>query len=89
MSEYHTPVMLDESVSALVTNPDGVYADATFGGGGHTAELLSRLHDGARVIALEAVATLPNFFHAYTMARASSPSIVTGMPSGTPRTIRA
>ena len=79
MSEYHTPVMLDESVSALVTNPDGVYADATFGGGGHTAELLSRLHDGARVIA----------FHAYTMARASSPSIVTGMPSGTPRTIRA
>ena len=52
MSEYHTPVMLDESVSALVINPDGVYADATFGGGGHTAELLSRLHDGARVIAL-------------------------------------
>ena len=54
MSEYHTPVMLDESVSALVTNPDGVYADATFGGGGHTAELLSRLHDGARVIAFGA-----------------------------------
>ena len=53
MSEYHTPVMLDESVSALVTNPDGVYADATFGGGGHTAELLSRLHDGARVIAFD------------------------------------
>ena len=53
MSGYHTPVMLDESVSALVTNPDGVYADATFGGGGHTAELLSRLHDGARVIAFD------------------------------------
>ena len=53
MSEYHKPVMLDESVSALVTNPDGVYADATFGGGGHTAELLSRLHDGARVIAFD------------------------------------
>lgn len=53
MSEYHTPIMLDESVSALVTNPDGVYADATFGGGGHTAELLSRLHDGARVIAFD------------------------------------
>ena len=45
--------MLDESVSALVINPDGVYADATFGGGGHTAELLSRLHDGARVIAFD------------------------------------
>ena len=58
MSEYHTPVMLDESVSALVINPDGVYADPTFGG----------------------VATPPNFFHADTMARASSPSIVTGTP---------
>jgi len=53
MSRYHTPVMLDESVSALVTSLDGIYADATFGGGGHTAELLSRLHDGARVIAFD------------------------------------
>ena len=33
MSEYHIPVMLAESISALVTNPDGTYADATFGGG--------------------------------------------------------
>ena len=53
MSQYHTPVMLDESVSALVTRLDGIYADATFGGGGHTAYLLSRLHDGARVIAFD------------------------------------
>ncbi len=53
MSQYHIPVMLDESVSALVTHPDGIYADATFGGGGHTAEILSRLHDGARVIAFD------------------------------------
>lgn len=53
MSEYHTPVMLSESISALVTNPEGIYADATFGGGGHTAELLSRLHDGGRVIAFD------------------------------------
>lgn len=43
MSEYHTPVLLDESVTALVTNPDGSYADATFGGGGHSREILSRL----------------------------------------------
>ena len=35
MSEYHNPVLLEQSVTALVTNPDGVYADATFGGGGH------------------------------------------------------
>ncbi|MBR5385046.1 MAG: 16S rRNA (cytosine(1402)-N(4))-methyltransferase, partial [Bacteroidales bacterium] len=53
MSEYHTPVLLDESVSALITDPDGIYADATFGGGGHTAEILSRLHDGGRVIAFD------------------------------------
>ena len=53
MSEYHIPVMLDPSVSALVISPDGTYADATFGGGGHTAEILSRLNDGARVIAFD------------------------------------
>ena len=53
MSEYHIPVMLAESISALVTNPDGIYADATFGGGGHTAELLSRLNDGGKVIAFD------------------------------------
>ena len=53
MSEYHIPVLLAESISALVTNPDGIYADATFGGGGHTAYLLSRLHDGGRVIAFD------------------------------------
>ena len=53
MSEYHIPVLLAESVSALVTNPDGIYADATFGGGGHTAAVLSRLNDGGRVIAFD------------------------------------
>ncbi len=53
MSEYHIPVMLAESISALVTNPDGIYADATFGGGGHTAELLSRLNESGKVIAFD------------------------------------
>lgn len=53
MSEYHKPVLLDESVSALISNPSGIYADATFGGGGHTAELLSRLSDDGRVIAFD------------------------------------
>ena len=63
MSEYHTPVLLTESISALVSNPDGTYADATFGGGGHTAALLSRLNDGGRVIAfdrdIDAIARAP------------------------------
>lgn len=53
MSDYHTPVMLDESISALVTNPSGTYADATFGGGGHTDELLSRLNEDGHVIAFD------------------------------------
>ena len=45
--------MLDESISALVTNPSGTYADVTFGGGGHTAELLSRLNEDGHVIAFD------------------------------------
>ena len=53
MSEYHTPVLLDESVSALVTNPSGIYADVTFGGGGHTAGILSRLNEDGHVIAFD------------------------------------
>ena len=35
MSEYHTPVLVHESIAALVTNPSGIYADVKFGGGGH------------------------------------------------------
>ena len=54
MSEYHTSVLLDESVSALVgSTTDGVYADATFGGGGHTAEILSRLSQNGSVLAFD------------------------------------
>lgn len=53
MSEYHTSVLLDESVTALVGSIDGVYADATFGGGGHTAEILSRLSQNGRVLAFD------------------------------------
>ena len=54
MSEYHTSVLLDESVSALIgTQTNGVYADATFGGGGHTAEILSRLSKNGSVLAFD------------------------------------
>ena len=53
MSGYHIPVLLDESITALVTNPCGVYADATFGGGGHTSAILSRLTPEGRVIAFD------------------------------------
>lgn len=53
MSEYHQPVLLTPSVDALVLNPDGVYADATFGGGGHSREILSRLSTKGRLIAFD------------------------------------
>lgn len=53
MSQYHTSVLLDESVSALIDSASGVYADATFGGGGHTAEILSRLSQNGRVLAFD------------------------------------
>ena len=53
MSEYHTPVLLDESVSALIGSNSGIYADATFGGGGHTGEILRRLSPEGRVISFD------------------------------------
>ena len=53
MSEYHIPVLLNESVSALITDISGTYADATFGGGGHTSEILSRLGPTGHVIAFD------------------------------------
>jgi len=49
----HTTVLLHEAIDALVTKPDGIYVDGTFGRGGHTRELLSRLGPGARVIGID------------------------------------
>ena len=53
MSEYHVPVLLNESVDGLNINPDGVYVDATFGGGGHSAEILSRLSAKGTLVAID------------------------------------
>lgn len=46
MSNYHQPVLLHESIEWLKINPHGVYADLTFGGGGHSREILNHLQDG-------------------------------------------
>src|SRR4030042_5020831 len=46
MSEYHIPVLLKESVDGLNISKDGIYVDATFGGGGHSAEILRNLDKG-------------------------------------------
>lgn len=54
MEEYHKPVLLQESVSALVgSETDGIYVDATFGGGGHSREILARLSSKGRLIAFD------------------------------------
>jgi 16S rRNA (cytosine1402-N4)-methyltransferase len=44
--EYHRPVMLQECIDALAIKPDGVYVDVTFGGGGHSREIVSKLTTG-------------------------------------------
>ncbi|HBC78072.1 MAG TPA: 16S rRNA (cytosine(1402)-N(4))-methyltransferase [Bacteroidales bacterium] len=43
---YHVPALLDESVRGLNIRPDGIYVDVTFGGGGHSMEILKRLRKG-------------------------------------------
>ena len=50
---YHTPVLLHESVDGLAIRPDGVYVDVTFGGGGHSREILSRLGPAGRLFGFD------------------------------------
>lgn len=49
----HKTVLLDEAVEAMLVDPSGLYVDGTFGRGGHSAELLSRLSDDGQVIAID------------------------------------
>ncbi|TFG42308.1 MAG: 16S rRNA (cytosine(1402)-N(4))-methyltransferase RsmH [Bacteroidia bacterium] len=60
---YHVPALLDESVRGLKINPDGIYVDVTFGGGGHSMEILKRLKKG-KLIAFDqdedAMQNVPN-----------------------------
>ena len=87
MSEYHNPVLLVPSVDALISDQNGFYADATFGGGGHSREILSRLGDKGRLMAFDrdedAIANAPEderlimvhnnfrFIHNYTLLNAA------------------
>ena len=50
---YHVPVMLQASVDGLQVRPGGVYADVTFGGGGHSREILSRLGGDGHLYAFD------------------------------------
>ncbi len=49
---YHVPALLDESIRGLNIRPDGIYVDATFGGGGHSMAILKRLRTG-RLVAFD------------------------------------
>lgn len=51
--EYHNPVLLKKSIDGLNIKPDGVYVDVTFGGGGHSREILSRLNEKGKLLAFD------------------------------------
>lgn len=53
MEAYHNPVLLQESVNGLNIKEDGVYVDVTFGGGGHSKEILKRLGERGRLVAFD------------------------------------
>lgn len=50
---YHSPVLLKKSIDELVLNPDGIYIDVTFGGGGHSKEILDKLSSKGRLFAFD------------------------------------
>lgn len=53
LMEYHNPVLLTESVDGLDIQPNGVYVDVTFGGGGHSKEILKRLDEHGKLFAFD------------------------------------
>ena len=50
---YHQPALLNECIEGLNINPSGIYADLTFGGGGHSREILEKLNEEGRLIAFD------------------------------------
>jgi 16S rRNA (cytosine1402-N4)-methyltransferase len=52
-NHYHIPVLLKPCVDNLITNPDGIYVDITFGGGGHSREILNRLSDKGKLFSFD------------------------------------
>ena len=51
--EYHNPVLLHESIDGLAIKPNGIYVDVTFGGGGHSKEILKRLGSDGRLFGFD------------------------------------
>jgi len=53
MTEYHVPVMLQECIEGLAIKPEGIYVDVTFGGGGHTIEILNHLSEKGQLLSFD------------------------------------
>ena len=53
MSDYHSPVLLEQSLEGLAVNPQGTYVDVTFGGGGHSRAILQELGSEGRLLAFD------------------------------------
>ncbi|MEM6515265.1 MAG: 16S rRNA (cytosine(1402)-N(4))-methyltransferase RsmH [Bacteroidota bacterium] len=53
MTSYHNPVLLEQTVNGLNIKPDGIYVDVTFGGGGHSREILKRLNENGKLLAFD------------------------------------
>lgn len=53
MTDYHIPALLHESIEGLDIKPDGTYIDVTFGGGGHSKEILSRLGENGKLFGFD------------------------------------
>lgn len=71
---YHIPVLLKPAVDGMNIHPQGIYVDMTFGGGGHSREILSRLGDGGRLLGFDqdpdAEQNIPNDPH-FTFVRSN------------------
>ena len=53
MSEFHNPVMLQECIQGLNLKNSGIYVDLTFGGGGHSQEILKHLSEGGKLYSFD------------------------------------
>ena len=52
-TDYHNPVMLNECIQGLNIDPEGVYVDVTFGGGGHSREIFKHLSEKGRLLVFD------------------------------------